>query len=445
MRVRDLFILSWNNLRGNKFRRNITIFSVSICSFIILILFSFNNTMNNFDDMDEEERDELLKISVSGKQTQQGGLMEAGQSKIFTEEEFQEFMASVDHSPGIQNYTIEKELSGYGTIHLGEFMNDGGIKGVNKEALVEIPDTFYVKGSPIQGAAGILVNQTFAETFIAIKDQNQIRKNIRSYSPDVIGKELVLNLTANYIDERGRQEKQLASIPVHIDGILKDEVSFFGDKKSDDEDPNRVKILYLPLEIMNEIKKPSFALWNHENTRIQLQVHSIENMTSVLNMLNEKDIATHSLHENLQRIQYIILVIRLIFGVFVCILFIVTGIGIFNTMMLSVSERKSEIGIAKSLGGSMVSIRWLFMMESMYIGLLGSILGIFAGLGTSFMINLIYRQIIDIDIIGLHKISTISLSSIIVGILIPILLSLFASFIPSEKAAKMSVLEAIKK
>ncbi len=65
---------------------------------------------------------------------------------------------------------------------------------------------------------------------------------------------------------------------------------------------------------------------------------------------------------------------------------LVGGIGIMNIMIVTVTERKKEIGIRKALGASPGAIRMQFLVESSTITLLGGIAGILLGLFLSFIV-----------------------------------------------------------
>ncbi len=59
--------------------------------------------------------------------------------------------------------------------------------------------------------------------------------------------------------------------------------------------------------------------------------------------------------------------------------FIITAVGISNTMLMSVQERTRELGMVRALGMKSSSIRFLFMLEAGGIGLAGTFAGIAAG------------------------------------------------------------------
>jgi putative ABC transport system permease protein len=60
---------------------------------------------------------------------------------------------------------------------------------------------------------------------------------------------------------------------------------------------------------------------------------------------------------------------------------LVGGIGVANTMVISVLERRSEIGLRRALGASRGQIRTQFFVESVVVALFGGVLGVVVGMG----------------------------------------------------------------
>lgn len=69
---------------------------------------------------------------------------------------------------------------------------------------------------------------------------------------------------------------------------------------------------------------------------------------------------------------------------------IVAGILVMNVMLVSVAQRKSEIGLLKALGAHQRDIRRLFLIESVLLTTLGAAGGIVLGYGGAFLIRLLY-------------------------------------------------------
>lgn len=71
----------------------------------------------------------------------------------------------------------------------------------------------------------------------------------------------------------------------------------------------------------------------------------------------------------------------------------VAGVLIMNVMLVSVTQRRSEIGLLKALGASGQQVRSLFMVEAGLISALGAIGGVILGLAASFVLGRVYPQL----------------------------------------------------
>lgn len=79
--------------------------------------------------------------------------------------------------------------------------------------------------------------------------------------------------------------------------------------------------------------------------------------------------------------------IQAVLAVFGGIALMVSAIGMFNTMTVTLLERTAEIGIMRTLGASSGDIKILFVSEAVIVGFLGGIMGILFGLTIGFILN----------------------------------------------------------
>jgi len=87
-----------------------------------------------------------------------------------------------------------------------------------------------------------------------------------------------------------------------------------------------------------------------------------------------------------QQFEQITTTVTLVAGGVVGISLLVGGIGIMNIMLVSVTERTKEIGIAKALGATPQFILFQFLVEALILSLLGGVIGLALGYGLAAMI-----------------------------------------------------------
>jgi putative ABC transport system permease protein len=111
---------------------------------------------------------------------------------------------------------------------------------------------------------------------------------------------------------------------------------------------------------------------------------------------------------------------------------LVGGIGIMNIMIVTVTERKREIGIRKAIGASPAMIRGQFLVESAAITVLGGFLGLAAGIAVSAAIVAV-----------LHWNFAVDWPSCIAAFLFSAFVGVFFGFYPASRAAKLDPVEAL--
>jgi putative ABC transport system permease protein len=119
---------------------------------------------------------------------------------------------------------------------------------------------------------------------------------------------------------------------------------------------------------------------------------------------------------------------------------VVAILGIVNTLTVSISDRRRELGVLRAVGGLRGQIRRTIWMEALAIGTIGLVLGVATG-----AINLFYElQVIEHDLTGIPLGYEFPLA--IVLLLIPVILgAAFASAIlPAETAVRSSLVEALE-
>jgi len=112
---------------------------------------------------------------------------------------------------------------------------------------------------------------------------------------------------------------------------------------------------------------------------------------------------------------------------------LVGGIGIMNMMLVSVSERTSEIGLRKALGARPRSIQAQFLFESIMLSLLGGFIGMILGILTSMTLS----SLMDIAFV-------LSASAIGLGVGFSLAVGIIFGWAPARKASNLNPIDALR-
>ncbi len=113
---------------------------------------------------------------------------------------------------------------------------------------------------------------------------------------------------------------------------------------------------------------------------------------------------------------------------------LVGGIGIMNIMLVSVTERTREIGIRKAIGAQLSDITIQFMIESIFISLMGGIIGMVLSIIILSVLNVF---VTEVTFVIFPSVALLALSfSIAVGLIFGIY--------PANKAAKLKPINALR-
>ena len=137
-------------------------------------------------------------------------------------------------------------------------------------------------------------------------------------------------------------------------------------------------------------------------------------------------------------------VLDLLLGLFASLALAVATLGIVNTLVMAILERRREIGVLKALGAADSDVKNLFFVEAGVMGLLGGISGVIFGwlIGRTltFATN-IYLKRQELPSV---EISSVPLWLILGAIGFAVAVSLLAGLYPASRAAKLNPVEALR-
>lgn len=181
-----------------------------------------------------------------------------------------------------------------------------------------------------------------------------------------------------------------------------------------------------------------------EYDRAQVKVINNEVLNATEAQLIEEGYRVTALSKTVEQASKIFTGIQATLAVFGGIALVVSAIGMFNTMTVTLLERTKEIGIMRTIGASPSDIKWLFVSESIVVGFLGGLSGILMGvtfgLVVNFLLNIVAGQFggqaVTLFSFPLGFLSFIALFSAAVGYL--------TGIFPARRASQLNPLDAIR-
>jgi len=228
----------------------------------------------------------------------------------------------------------------------------------------------------------------------------------------------------------GQIIKLSGGLPFTIIGVFKESVDTFGQSDIQEETmliPYTVSRFFVPTtavyQIYFSVASPQDVIPATAAIKRVLQsrhrsesVYSVQNLTQLLSVAGRIADA---------------LTMILMLVAFVTLL--VSGIGIMNIMLATVTSRIREIGIRKAIGATNRAIRFQFLAEAVLISLAGGLVGIVFGLALPFSVRLFTDYHFPIS--GLSAIIAIVVSSI-VGIIF--------GTVPATRASQLDPVESLR-
>jgi putative ABC transport system permease protein len=223
---------------------------------------------------------------------------------------------------------------------------------------------------------------------------------------------------------------KLSGLPFTVIGTFKERVETFGQTEIVDntilipysvslyftETPT-IKMLYFSMADSAMVPAATAEIKRVIQPRHRSEsVYNVSNLTAVLSMMNRIAIG----------LTWVLLLVS-------TVTLIVSGIGIMNIMLATVTSRTREIGIRKAVGATNTEIRMQFLAEAILISFIGGVIGIIVGLAIPYSARFLTNYRIPIS--GLSAIIAIVVSSV-VGIIF--------GTVPAARAAQMDPVESLR-
>ncbi len=175
-----------------------------------------------------------------------------------------------------------------------------------------------------------------------------------------------------------------------------------------------------------------------------VRVDSPTHVQAAQEAIKRMGFTTFSILDATRALRRLFVIVDLFLGIFGSLALAVASLGIINTLVMAILERRREIGIMKALGASDADVKRLFFTEAGAMGLLGGLLGVAMGWMIGRTINFgtgIYLQRQELPP---ESVSALPMWLAIGAVFFAILVSFVSGLYPAARAARLDPVQALR-
>jgi putative ABC transport system permease protein len=182
-----------------------------------------------------------------------------------------------------------------------------------------------------------------------------------------------------------------------------------------------IRTLYAQADTGDNVPETTLAVQSLLKSRhASGAVYMVQNLASIL--------------EAARKISVALTVVLLLVGM---IALIISGVGIMNIMLVTVTERTHEIGLRKAVGAKREEILYQFLIEALIISGMGAIIGIAIAVG----VKIIVEPLIPAEV-GLKI--PISIYSVVIAFVVSCATGVLFGYLPASRASKLQPTESLR-
>lgn len=167
-------------------------------------------------------------------------------------------------------------------------------------------------------------------------------------------------------------------------------------------------------------------------TSAEKSTEMVSTLTTYCTMATGTSLRINSMQTMLEQMSSITNTMSVLLAAVAAISLLVGGIGIMNIMIVTVTERRQEIGIRKALGANPKDIIQQFLIESASITIIGGFIGILSGTLISVVVEVVR-----------HMSITVSIPACIISFVFSVFVGIFFGLNPAIRASKLDPVEAL--
>jgi acetoin utilization transport system permease protein len=431
MKWKDKYRFVKQNMKKNKSRLFMTILATAMgCCFLVVLAsigFGFQQSLTE----QITSYGKITEVSIYGKTNQADTANYA--SSLYSMEQI-EFFESIPHVEAVVRQNGVNLTSKY---TVGDYVAE-----IDRSPVFTFMET--EKNGKLELAEGrfpeneheIIVGYNFAEFLLTPSKAEQ------SYQGSLLDQKIDITLLQP-VNAEQKAAQQSAQLHATIVGVLKQPPKEW---LKDSTVVMDEKALQSFVPILSEEDR----LLTNRYQNVLVYADDMQNVSGIADKIREAGYNVYSVVNELNKVDALFMFVKLGLLFVGAIAVLIAAIGIYNTMTMAVTERTQDIGIMKAIGASPSSIRSIFLMESSFIGVVGTLIGTLVAFLVSYAANKIIPIILSSQNENKEEafnfvFSYIPFTLIWVSGAISIGIAILSGMRPARRATEIDVLQALRR
>ena len=179
-------------------------------------------------------------------------------------------------------------------------------------------------------------------------------------------------------------------------------------------------------------------------TQISVRVQNSRDVPRVEDAIHRMGLGAFSLLDASRNLQRFFTVLDLFLGIFGSLALAVASLGIINTLVMAILERRREIGILKALGASDSDVKMLFFAEAGAMGIVGGMLGVSMGWMIGKLINAVTNIYLHRQNLPSETFWSVPWWLVLGALAFSLAVSLASGLYPAARAARLDPVKALR-
>jgi putative ABC transport system permease protein len=468
MKLPDLTELAVRNLRESLFRNSLTTVGISVGVASLVAMLSLGIGLQQlasrrlmksglFDTVVVTSRRDLRNFGHEEERTGPA----PGESRILDESTRQE----IEHLPNVLEaypdirFITELRYEDKPYLTMVSALPESA---KSNDAFEQMQGHFFSS----ETAAEVVIQKAFAEELLGKTPKSRLDEtNVTLLASPLLGKELVMRYAqreaSTASSSSGAKDVPIPSGDQNLAGAAYSVVSreqklkIVGVADLDPESmrgPTRARV-FLPLKLAEslhvmqptDLREISRAVTGQPAySSISVRVKNPSQIRAIEDAIKKMGFNTFSILDATRSLQQFFAVLDLFLGIFGSLALAVASIGIVNTLVMAILERRREIGIMKAIGASDGDVKKLFFAEAGAMGILGGIVGVALGWAIGQAINLGTNIYLKRQALPPEHFWAVPWWLVGAAIVFAFIVSLLSGLYPAGRAARLDPVQALR-